>query len=190
MEKMGEAERKLYIRSQVAQVRPRLGLEPLGRVLKNLKQKDELARFLHVNKGAETFQILREFSGAHLAQIAACGLSEDEGDEEKTPLCFVREDLPIKWSGVDIVIKVASAAILAALTDQLWREMERAKADAAKPAPGRIKCGFCDFTVAKYRRGLRGVSGWNAMLNHVETEHPTQYAEFKKYLGEEVAEEV
>ncbi len=190
MRQMEEAERKRYIHSQVAQIRPRLRLEPLGQVLKNLKEKDELARFLWTTKGAETFQALRYYSGSHLVQIATCGLGENGGDGEETPLCFMSDELSMKWSGVDIVIKVASAAILAALTDQLWDEMERAKVEAAKPLPKRIKCRFCNFTVIKYRRGEQGTSGWSAMLRHVEMEHPNHYAEFEKFLGEDVTEEV
>ncbi len=192
MKKMGDAERKLYISSQVAQIRPKLRLEELGSLLCK-PHKDELARFLWMVRGAETFQILREYSGDRLVRIAACGLGENGGDGEETPLCFMSDELSMKWWGVDIVIKVASAAILAALTDRLWGEMERAKAEAAKPRRTKklIKCKFCDYTTAKFAR-ISGIptSGFVILANHIATEHPGNMAEIENHMGEDVTEEV
>jgi len=192
MKPTGEQERKRYIHIQVGQVRPNLRLGELGSAL-NKPNKDELARYLWMTKGAETFQILRNYSRCHLVDIAACGLGESGGDGEETPLCFLSDELPMKWSGTDIVIKVASAAILAALTDQLWREMERAKAEAANPKPStkQIKCKFCDYTTAKFARisGIR-TSGFAILANHIATEHPGNMAEIEKHMGEDVTEEV
>ncbi len=124
--------KKPYIVTQVEQLRPRLpiNLKVLGTA--NM-EKDQLARFLWTTQNGKIFECLRLWNDDHLGNIAACGL--DASSEEKTPLRIFEDELflNLKWSGRALLISLAVLAIVAALTDMVWNELEKSKESLAKP---------------------------------------------------------
>lgn len=128
-----------YIHGQVSHIRAKLGPElkrqlelELPRAHAQVSQKQQLARFLWAHNKLQVMDMVRKYKDIHLVRIAECGHGESTpGFHTKLLDLDIRLDMrtPGRW----LVAFIAAGAIIAALTDQLWDEVQKAKVEATKP---------------------------------------------------------
>jgi hypothetical protein len=80
----------------------------------------------------------------------------DAPDEQIGKLACSKDEVRVR--------NLATDAVIPAIAEKIWAELN----------PKRVlKCRFCDFTVAKYRRGSRA-TGFDIMREHIDAAHPDE----------------